>query len=159
MPDGSPGRGGAYTDTSENGPAVSPSFAYADAVASVSVLDSPFRGLRIHPVLRGLAAAARAVIHARRGDAVRSRCLTLACDCASVSALRQPVPADIPQLAVVGRYDGLVDRRYCMDTASTTVEVPASHMGLVWSPEVYRTLAHHVHSASAVRGRGAHKAV
>ena len=60
---------------------------------------------------------------------------------------------------VVGRYDGLVDRRYCMDTASTTVEVPASHMGLVWSPEVYRTLAHHVHSASAVRGRGAHKAV
>jgi pimeloyl-ACP methyl ester carboxylesterase len=86
-----------------------------EQVASVAMLGSPFRGLRVHPLIRATAGVVKAVTHARRGVSVRARCLTLACDCMSVCALHQRVPADIPQLAVVTRYDGLADWRYCMD--------------------------------------------
>lgn len=123
-------------------------------VASVAMLGSPFRGFRVHPVVRATAAVVRAVTHARRGSAVRPGCLTLACDCASVRALRQPPPADVPQLAVVTPHDGLADWRYCLDPSTTRVaQVCSSHIGLVWSPAVYRALAHHLRSSSDARAR------
>jgi pimeloyl-ACP methyl ester carboxylesterase len=120
-----------------------------EQVASVAVLGSPFRGLRMHPVVRAAAGVVQVVIRARRGVTVRSRCLTLACDCLSVRALHQPAPADMPQLAVVTRHDGLTDWRYCMDPSTTTVVgVSGSHVGLVWSPAAYRALADHLRRAS-----------
>jgi pimeloyl-ACP methyl ester carboxylesterase len=122
-------------------------------VASVAMLGSPFRGLRVHPLIRATAGVVKAVTHARRGGSVRARCLTLACDCVSVCALHERMPADIPQLAVVTRYDGLADWRYCMNPSTTTVaEVAASHMGLVWSPGAYRALAQHLRRASMRAG-------
>jgi triacylglycerol lipase len=127
-----------------------------EQVASVAMLGSPFRGLRVHPLIRATAGVVKAVTHARRGVSVRARCLTLACDCMSVCALHQRVPADIPQLAVVTRYDGLADWRYCMDPPTTTVvEVVGSHMGLVWSPAAYRALAQHLRRTN-MRASSAH---
>jgi pimeloyl-ACP methyl ester carboxylesterase len=120
-----------------------------DGVASVTTLGSPFRGLALHPALRLGAAAVRAKVHARRGETVRSRCLTLGCECASVRALQAPLPSDLPQLAIVTRYDGVADWRYGADPATTvTIEVTASHIGLVLDPTAYRAVAVHVAAAA-----------
>jgi triacylglycerol lipase len=119
-------------------------------VASVTVMGSPFRGLRMHPALRATAAATRAVIHARHGADVRPRCLTLACDCATVRAMAAPLPAVLPQLAIVTRYDGLADWRYGADPATMrVVEVTSSHLGLVWNAAACRAIGQHLAVASA----------
>ena len=57
-------------------------------------------------------------------------------------AIDRPLPADLPQLAIVTRYDGLVDWRYCCDEATTrVVHVTASHIGLVFNEAAYAALA------------------
>jgi pimeloyl-ACP methyl ester carboxylesterase len=118
------------------------------AVASVTVMGTPFRGLRVHPGVRAAAAAVRALTRARRGDEVRPGCMTLACDCDTVRALVRPLSADLPQLSIVTRYDGLTDWRYCVDPAPTrVVAVVASHTGLVWSAAACRAIAGHVTAA------------
>jgi pimeloyl-ACP methyl ester carboxylesterase len=129
-----------------------------DGVASVTTLGAPFRGLALHPGLRLGAAAVRAKIHARRGEAVHGRCLTLGCECVSVRALQTPLPADLPQLAIVTRHDGVADWRYGADPATTaTIEVTASHTGLVFNPVAYRAIATHlaVASRAPMQARGA----
>lgn len=50
--------------------------------------------------------------------------------------------ADLPQLAVVTRQDGVVDWRCCVDRATTrVVEVDATHIGLAFNATVYAALA------------------
>jgi pimeloyl-ACP methyl ester carboxylesterase len=118
------------------------------AVASVTVMGTPFRGLRMHPAVRMTAAAVRATIHARRRDAVRPACLTLACDCVTVRAMAAPLPADLPQLAIVTRHDGLADWRSCRASdGMRVVELAASHTGLAWSAAACRAIAEHVAAA------------
>jgi triacylglycerol lipase len=120
------------------------------AVASVTVMGSPVRGLRMHPALRMTSAAVRAVIHARRRGEVRPACLTLACECVSVRALTTPLPALLPQLAIVARYDGLADWRYGADPATMqVVEVTCSHVGLVWNAAACRAIGEHLALADA----------
>jgi pimeloyl-ACP methyl ester carboxylesterase len=123
-----------------------------ERVASVASLGSPFRGLRVHPAVRAAAAVVRAATRVRRGAAVRAGCLTLACECGAVRALRHAPPADMPQLAVITRYDGIADWRYCMDPSMPVVEVPSSHIGLVASPAAYRALAGHLSRACTRAG-------
>jgi pimeloyl-ACP methyl ester carboxylesterase len=114
-------------------------------VDTVTTLGTPLRGLRLHPFPRVAAAVVRAWTHRRRGAAVRPRCLTFACDCASVAALRTPLAASHRQLAIVTRRDGLTDWRYTLDPATMdVVEVPGSHSGLVWNAHAYRALATHL---------------
>ena len=122
----------------------------AERVASVVTLGTPLRGLRMHPAVRATAAVVRGLTHVRRGAAVRPRCLTLACECASVRALHAPLPATIPQLAIVTRWDGFADWRYCADaTTMDVLAVPGSHSGLVWNVHVCRALARHLAGARA----------
>jgi triacylglycerol lipase len=126
-----------------------------ERVASVAMLGSPFRGLRLHPLIRTTAGVVKAVTHARRRASVRARCLTLACDCGSVRALHGRMPDHISGLSIITRYDGLADWRYCMDSTTTTVvEVGGSHAGLAWNPSAYRALAHHLRRASRRAGSG-----
>ena len=116
-----------------------------DAVASVATLSSPFRGISVHPALNLAAGIVRDRIQRERGDSVRPECLTFACGCPTVRAVDRPLPADLPQLAIVTRYDGLVDWRYCLDEATTrVVHVAASHIGLVFNPAAYEALAAHL---------------
>jgi triacylglycerol lipase len=120
----------------------------AERVASVTTLGTPLRGLRMHPTARAAAAAARAATHLRRGAAVQPRCLTLACECASVRALHTPLTPRPRQLAIVTRADGVADWRYGYDAETMEVlEVPGSHSGLVWNPRAYRALATHLAGA------------
>jgi pimeloyl-ACP methyl ester carboxylesterase len=123
-----------------------------DWVASVATLATPFRGLRVHPALRVSNVLVRAVVHARRDPSVFPECMTLACPCATVRALATPLPAHIPQLAVVAIRDGLTDWRYQADPATMRVaEVPTSHFGSVYDPAVYEALAEHLASAAHAR--------
>jgi pimeloyl-ACP methyl ester carboxylesterase len=128
-----------------------------NAVASVTTLAAPIRGLAANPGLRLAAAAVRATVHARRGNRVNERCLTFACECVSVRALHTHLPADLPQLAIVARRDGVADWRYGVGVGTPTVEVTASHMGVVVNPAAYRAIATHLAAAShtAARARGA----
>jgi pimeloyl-ACP methyl ester carboxylesterase len=116
-----------------------------EAVASVATLSSPFRGIAVHPALHLAASLVRGHIHRERGASVRPECLTFACGCPTVQAIDRPLPADLPQLAIVTRYDGLVDWRYCLDEATTrVVHVTASHIGIVFNPSAYEALATHL---------------
>lgn len=130
-----------------------------ERVASVAVLGTPLRGLRVHPGVRATIAAVRALTHVRRGAAVRPHCLTLTCDCESVRVLRAPVPPRVRQLAIVTPHDGILDWRYGADDTTMAVRaVPGSHTGLVWNVHVYRALAGHLAAARdrASSGRSAH---
>lgn len=116
-----------------------------ELVASVAMLGAPVRGLRLHPVLKLGAVAARASVHARRRASVDRNCMTLACTCATVQALARPLPPDMPQLAVAARHDGLTDWRYAVDRAAMPVmEADTSHVGLVLDPAVYEAVRRHL---------------
>jgi len=121
-----------------------------ELVASVATLATPFRGLRLHPSVRLTNLVVRAVVHRRRDPAVFPECLTLACQCATVRSLATPLPSSVPQLAVVVPGDGVADWRYEADPASMrVVEVPGSHVGVVFEPATYEALAQHLASARA----------
>jgi hypothetical protein len=73
-----------------------------------------------------------------------------------VRALAEPLPGDLPQLAILTRHDGLADWRYCTDPATTrVVEVSASHAGLVCNAAACRAIADHVVAAGAARAGAA----
>jgi hypothetical protein len=126
----------------------------SELVASVSSLATPLRGLRIHPALRLVNLAARGLVHRQRGDSVFSECMTFACACPTVRALTTPLPSALPELAIVARGDGVADWRYeALPDSTRTVEVPGSHVGVVFEPAAYEALAHHL-AAASVRGAG-----
>ena len=76
--------------------------------------------------------------------------MTFACQCASVRAIAAPLPASLPQLAVVVPGDGVADWRYESDAATThVVRVPGSHIGAVFEPVAYEALARHLARAAA----------
>lgn len=61
------------------------------AVASVTTLAAPFRGLRAHPALRLGNLIARVVVHRRRDPSVFPACMTFACECATRPGARGTV--------------------------------------------------------------------
>jgi pimeloyl-ACP methyl ester carboxylesterase len=125
-------------------------------VASVATLGTPYRGMRVNPVLRLAAQVVRGRIHAKRDPSVDPQCFTLACSCESVQSLHRPLPPHLPQLAVGSPHDGFVDWRYCVDAGTTpSLAVKASHVGLVVSADVYDALAHHLAAACARERRHA----
>ena len=81
---------------------------------------------------------------------VRPGCLTMACVCTTARLMARPLSPDLPQLAIVTRYDGLADWRYCCDPeAMPVVEVTASHTGLAWNAAACRAIAELVAAARA----------
>ena len=118
-------------------------------VASLAVLGSPIRGLRLHPILRAAAALMRAGIHVSRGSSVPPACSTFACPCETARAVAVDVPHDIPYVTIATRNDGVADWRYAIDpTRGHVTVVASSHMGLVFSRAVDRALARHLVAAT-----------
>jgi pimeloyl-ACP methyl ester carboxylesterase len=114
-------------------------------IASVVTLGSPFRGVRSHPLVLAATAQVRRRIRREREDTTQPGCFTSACDCACTTALRGGFPGSIPQVAIYTRTDGITDWRFCInDDPATNVEVPATHVGLVVNPLVYRVVADHL---------------
>jgi hypothetical protein len=60
-----------------------------------------------------------------------------------VRAATAPLPPGLPQLAIVSRWDGFVDWRYCIGPGARVVHPAASHFGLAFNRTVYAALAEH----------------
>ncbi len=113
-----------------------------DIVASVITLGAPFRGMRSHPMVMEMSKVVRNRIRSARRDQTRPACFTGYCDCDAVSALQIPCPHSIPHTAIYTRTDGIVDWRVCInDDPTTNIEVQSTHLGLVFNPWVFESIA------------------
>jgi len=116
-----------------------------DMVASVTVLGSPFRGIRSHPLVLEMSERVRARIQLRDrvdGREERPLCYTGYCSCGAVSAFLEAIPDSIPSVAIYTKTDGVVDWRFCVnDDPATNFEVTGTHVGLAFNPQVFSLLA------------------
>jgi pimeloyl-ACP methyl ester carboxylesterase len=115
---------------------------WPEHIASVIALAAPFRGPRCaHPVALFAADRVRTRIVGEYGDQVQAGCYTGHCTCDTVSALRVPLPASIPQTAIYTKGDGIVDWRVCINgDPATDVEVAGTHVGMAVNPAAYRVI-------------------
>ncbi len=112
-------------------------------IASVITMASPFRCVRAHPMILEAAYFVRGRILSRRdGPRVQPECYSGQCTCDFLNSLRRPFPQSVPHTAIYTKTDGVVDWRCCIDEDdSHNIEVPGTHVGLVFNPQVYREVA------------------
>jgi pimeloyl-ACP methyl ester carboxylesterase len=115
---------------------------WPEQIASVIALASPFRGPRCaHPVALLAADRIRTRIVHEHSDRVQPGCYTGYCTCDTVSALKAPLSASIPQTSVYTKGDGIVDWRVCVNgDPETDVEVAGTHVGMAVNPAAYRVI-------------------
>jgi len=123
---------------------------WPEQVASVTTMSSPFRGVRVHPFVLQTAYLVRGRIMQRRGNGVPGvpkaeapNCYSGFCTCDFLSALRREFPKDVPQIAIYTKTDGVVDWQCCINEMNdgSDIEVPGTHVGLAFNPQVYRHIA------------------
>ncbi|MBF6600802.1 MAG: alpha/beta fold hydrolase [Dehalococcoidia bacterium] len=113
-------------------------------VGQVVTMGSPFRSLRAHPLVLSAANFVRSNIvrdRKRRHD-VKQDCYTPECSCGFVRALLD-LDAVEPYgtAAIYSKCDGIVDWHACVEDDETlNNEVTATHIGMAFNPDVYRTL-------------------
>ena len=116
-----------------------------EQVKQVITMGSPFRSVRAHPLILSAANFVRSnIVRERRARRdVHNSCFTPECSCSFVSTLRDEHPNGVFQRnAIYSRVDGVVDWRSCIeDDAALNREVTATHIGMAFNPDVYRTVA------------------
>jgi pimeloyl-ACP methyl ester carboxylesterase len=118
------------------------------AVASVITLASPIRGTVAHRIILNAADEVRKRILEENGPKVLPTCYTGRCTCEFLEALRQQLPPSVMETAVYTRSDGIVDWRYCKtDDPAVDVEVPGTHLGLVFNSDAYCVIAERLNAA------------
>jgi pimeloyl-ACP methyl ester carboxylesterase len=121
---------------------------WPDRIASVTTMASPFRGVRVHPFVLQTAYLVRGRIMQRRANGSPMKeppnCYSGFCTCDFLNSLRNEFPREIPQIAIYTRSDGVVDWQCCINAMDdgTDIEVPGTHVGLAFNPQVYRHIAH-----------------
>ncbi len=109
-------------------------------VASVTMMASPIRAVRAHPMVLGAAMVIRRRILSERD--VQSDCYSGRCSCDFFNSLRQSLPDSIIQAAIYTKSDGVIDWHCCVnDDPETDIEVQGTHVGLVFNSQVYREVA------------------
>ena len=80
-------------------------------------------------------------------------CYSGNCTCDFLNALRRDFPEDIPQIAIYTKSDGVVDWRCCINEVGdgTDIEVPGTHIGLAFNPQVYRHIANFLAAPASYR--------
>ena len=112
-----------------------------EKVASVITLGSPFRGVRVNPLVNQALKHLRKHV-AKRRDCPRIDCFSSDCGCTFPQALQSKFPSRIRQTAVYCKRDGVVDWETCLTgNPKSDFEVEGTHIGLVWNAEVYRIIA------------------
>jgi len=133
---------------------------WSDKVASVTTMASPFRGVRVHPFVLQTAYLVRGRVIQRRGQsgAVKEKtnvpnCFSGFCTCEFLNSLRATFPEDVPQIALYTKTDGVVDWRCCINEMEdgTDIEVPGTHVGLAFNPQVYKHIANFLAAPSDYR--------
>ncbi|HUF53909.1 MAG TPA: alpha/beta fold hydrolase [Dehalococcoidia bacterium] len=118
---------------------------WPEDVASVATMASPFRGVRVHPFVLQTAHLVRGRILQRQGAAEEKKphCYSGYCTCEFLTSLRNMFPEEVPQIAIFTKTDGVVDWRYCVNEFEdgTDIEVPGTHVGLAFNPQVYKHIA------------------
>lgn len=120
-------------------------------VKQVITLGSPFRAVRAHPLVLSAANFVRSnIVRERRSRReVTQSCFTPQCTCGFVATLKDGAfdgkgaakPA-FTRDAIYSKCDGVVDWRSCMeDDDALNHEVTATHIGMAFNPDVYRTVA------------------
>lgn len=133
-------------------------------VKQVITMGSPFRSVRAHPLVLSAANFVRSNIVRERKQRreVTSSCFTPECSCGFVATLKEDAgyndgpsmngngngnghaPHALPfqRTAIFSRLDGVVDWRSCLeDEEAFNREVTATHIGMAFNPDVYRTVA------------------
>jgi pimeloyl-ACP methyl ester carboxylesterase len=117
-----------------------------EQVEQVICLASPFRDIRVHPMVLAAAGFVRGQI-VRNGNRNSSKspkrdCYTGACSCEFAASLRNDLPDGIGRTAIYTKTDGVVDWRSCVEPDDRlNVEVSGTHVGLAFNPQVYRKVA------------------
>jgi pimeloyl-ACP methyl ester carboxylesterase len=113
-----------------------------EQVEQVISLASPFRDIRVHPMIMAAAGFVRGRIVRERGNGhVERGCYTGNCTCHFAEALRNDMPASVKRTAIYTKTDGVVDWRSCIeDDDKLNVRVEGTHSGLAFNPQVYRTI-------------------
>jgi len=114
-----------------------------ELIASVITMAAPFRCVRAHPVIMEAASFVRSRILARQnGPEVKPGCYSGECTCDFLHSLRAPFPSSVREVAIYTKTDGVVDWHCCVsDDEKSNIEVPGTHVGLVFNPQVYTHVA------------------
>jgi pimeloyl-ACP methyl ester carboxylesterase len=113
-----------------------------DAIASVTTLGSPFRGVILHRSILRETEVVRRFIQSSHGATVRPECYTESCQCDFMKSLDQAVPSSVAYTAIFTRNDGVLDWRSCRTgNRKVDVEVGGTHAGLAFNPLVYAAIA------------------
>ncbi len=136
-------------------------------VKQVITMGSPFRSVRAHPLVLSAANFVRSNIVRERKSRreVTASCFTPECPCGFVATLKEDAlmveasgiasrngngngraayagPPQFQRTAIFSRIDGVVDWRSCLeDDEGLNREVTATHIGMAFNPDVYRTVA------------------
>lgn len=113
-------------------------------VLQVISLASPFRDIRVHPMVLAAAGFVRGRVQGRqrpRRD-IRADCYTGSCQCEFATSVRGEVHASITRHAIYTPTDGVVDWRSCIEEDDKlNTKVSGTHSGLAFNPQVYRRVA------------------
>jgi pimeloyl-ACP methyl ester carboxylesterase len=116
-----------------------------EQVKQVICLASPFRDIRVHPMVLAAAGFVRGqIVRGSNGRAKQPKrdCYTGACSCEFATSLRSDLPSSVERTAIYTKTDGVVDWRSCVDENDRfNAEVSGTHVGLAFNPQVYRKVA------------------
>jgi len=122
-----------------------------EQVTQVISLASPFRDIRVHPMVLAAAGLVRRQIQQggqRRQRAVKRECFTGGCTCRFVTSVLDELPKGVRRAAIYTKTDGVVDWQSCVETDRRfNTEVGGTHIGLAFNPQVYEKLARLLASA------------
>lgn len=118
-------------------------------VRQVITMGSPFRSVRAHPLILSAANFVRSNIVRERRERrqVTQSCFTPECTCGFVTTLKDDDAwvngnTKFQRNAIYSKCDGIVDWRSCIEQdEGLNREVTATHIGMAFNPDVYRTVA------------------
>ena len=113
------------------------------AVASVTTLGSPIRGIRSHPlVLQAADRVREKIMRDSKRQAETPDCYTGYCACPAVAAMHNHFPHEVRKTAIFTKTDGVVAWEVCVsDDPAQNFEVTGTHVGLAFNPAVYAIIA------------------
>lgn len=119
-----------------------------DLVASVTMMGSPIRGVRVHPWVLSLKTVIHQKIHLAKKALPKhvqphDDCYTASCACGFACQWRGDFPDNlVHQTAIYTKTDGVVDWKMCrFNDRKTDRKVEGTHIGLAWNPEVFTIVA------------------
>lgn len=115
---------------------------FPDLIESVITLGSPFRGVRSHPKVIEMSEKIRRRIFKKNEKPDYPTCYTGRCECVTIRALHNFLPAEVRQTAIYTKSDGIVDWQNCRSRfEANNFEVTGTHIGLVFNFQVYKLIA------------------